>query len=185
MEYIEQIDQQLLIWLNNAGFEALDPTMVFLTYRFTWIPFYAVLLFFLLRKKSLKEAVLMVVTIALLVIVTDQVSNLLKFGVERYRPCHNLEIQSLLRLPDGCGGQFGFWSAHASNSFAIAVFTGLALSRKWLVGLVIWATVVAYTRIYLGVHYPLDILAGGVAGMIFGVLFFQLYSAVNHTVSTK
>lgn len=114
-----------------------------------------------------------------MITVTDQLSNFFKYGVARLRPCHDPEIAPLMRLvKSSCGGQYGYFSAHAANSFATAVFFGALLkSSKRGIGvfLVLWAALVAYSRVYLGVHFPLDILTGAVVGSFFGWLFVKLF----------
>ena len=116
--------------------------------------------------------------IAVLILMTDQTTNLFKnVLVCRYRPCHNLEYGHLVHLVgDHCGGKHGFFSGHSSNSFAIAMFVAQLLrGRKTMFFILLWAAIVAYSRVYNGVHYPSDIVAGAMAGMLFGYLCSKLY----------
>ncbi|MEQ9581831.1 MAG: phosphatase PAP2 family protein, partial [Arenibacter sp.] len=119
------------------------------------------------------------VAIALLILVTDQLANFFKYGVQRLRPCHDNEINGLMRLvKSSCGGKFGYFSAHAANSFAVAIFFTSFLRTKYkYIGLflIVWASVVAYSRIYIGVHFPLDVLTGTIIGAFLGGLFLQLF----------
>lgn len=122
--------------------------------------------------------------IAGLITVCDQSSQLFKYGIGRYRPCR---IESTHQpkphlVNEHCGGRYGFYSAHASNSFAIALFIGYLLtpvmkhSKKYLLA---WAGIVAYSRVYLGVHYPSDILVGAFMGVIYGWLFYRVFNLIN------
>ncbi|NJK94870.1 MAG: phosphatase PAP2 family protein, partial [Bacteroidales bacterium] len=125
------------------------------------------------RKKRKKKVWLSLLIIALMVIATDQVSVFIKDTVQRLRPCHDMAIQSLVHTVHGCGGKFGFVSSHAANSFGVAMFFTMFFSHRWVgVMLMIWALIVSYSRIYLGVHYPGDVLGGALLGMIIGALFF-------------
>ncbi len=119
------------------------------------------------------------VFVALLITVSDQLSNFFKYGIGRLRPCHDPELMDLVRLVKSrCGGKFGYFSAHAANSFALAVFFGPILKSQWRaiwVVLLVWACFVAYSRVYIGVHFPLDILTGAALGSLFGWLFSKLF----------
>ncbi len=119
------------------------------------------------------------ITIALLITVTDQLANFFKYGVQRFTPCHDIEVNQLMRLVKSyCGGKFGYFSAHAASSFAVATFFSLLFKTKVkYIGflLVLWALLVAYSRIYIGVHFPLDVLSGAGVGVFFGWVFIQLF----------
>lgn len=121
----------------------------------------------------------MIVVVALLIICTDQLSNFFKIGVQRLRPCYDPDLQGLFRLvKDYCGGKYGYFSGHAVNSFAVAFFFTYLLGSKYkilAVFLMIWASFVAYSRIYVGVHFPLDILTGAVIGILFSWIFAKLF----------
>jgi undecaprenyl-diphosphatase len=119
------------------------------------------------------------VSIALLITVSDQLSNFFKLGVGRLRPCYDPDLSGLIRLvKSSCGGRYGYFSAHAANSFAIAIFFTYLFRKSysflaWI--LIFWAMVVSYSRIYVGVHFPLDVLSGALAGSFMGWLFYRLY----------
>ena len=119
-----------------------------------------------------------IVVVALMITVTDQVTNLFKHGFQRMRPCHLAEIIDGMRLVKShCGGQYGFFSGHASNTMAAAIFIGLTLKNRFkylLYILIVWAFLMAYSRVYIGVHYPLDIVLGMTFGVITGYTFYRL-----------
>jgi len=175
---IEQWDIDLFFALNGVHHPVMDVIMEAVSYPFYWVPFYLVLLFLLYRKYGWQALLVGLGAMALLIGITDQTANLFKNElVARYRPCRNLEFGHLVHIVnDHCGGKHGFFSGHSANSFAIATFFGLALrKRKALLLLWIWAALVAYSRIYLGVHYPLDIICGAGVGILYGWLIIQLY----------
>jgi undecaprenyl-diphosphatase len=124
------------------------------------------------------------VTVTLLITCTDQLANFFKDGMQRLRPCHDPEINNAMRLVKSyCGGKHGYFSAHASNSFGVAFFlTCLLGSKNRYIGifLMVWAFFVAYSRIYIGVHFPLDVVTGMLTGLIFGWLFAKLYIFAVH-----
>ncbi|MGD9992891.1 MAG: phosphatase PAP2 family protein [Salinivirgaceae bacterium] len=181
IEGLEQFDQQLFLFLNAIHSPFWDKVMVFLSGKWEWAPLYAVLLFFVI-KRDLKFSWLSLLSIVLLILVADQTSvKLFKEVFQRYRPCHNLELQAFIHLVENhCGGKYGFVSSHAANSFALAGFISLFFNNKHLsVGIILWAALVSYSRIYLGVHYPADVFAGGLLGLFLAVLVFYLYKKVR------
>ncbi len=145
-----------------------------MTNKFTSIPLYALLLFFSYRRFGLKKTLWILLTVAILIAICDQTSQLFKYSFKRLRPCHNDDINHLMRLGTSyCGGKYSYFSAHAANSMAIAIFFGRLLSRrmKYLIFiLLLWAFVVSYSRIYLGVHYSLDILTGIFFGTVYALI---------------
>ena len=178
MSFFEKIDSALFVFLNSLHHQVLDPFMYFLSYKYTWIPLYALLLYFLIKQHKKETIYIALIAIALIVF-TDQVSVLIKNLVERYRPCHNLEIGDKVHLLNNyCGGQFGFISSHAANTMALATYLGFHLKPVWkkFPGvLLLWALAVAYSRIYAGVHYPFDVFAGLLFGWFSALIFQQIY----------
>jgi len=174
-------DTWLFLLLNNLHSEVLDPIMVWISGKFTWIPLYLILLALVIRKHQLKSILIVVPFIFLLITASDQISvHLFKNLFERLRPCHNSELKDFIHLLGNCGGQYGFLSSHASNTFALATFLILLMKhRAYLYTLVIWAGLVSYSRIYLGVHYPADILAGACLGILTGILIWKLFLETN------
>lgn len=171
-------DIELLIYLNNLGTIQWDGFWLFMTNKFSAIPLYVLLLYFTYKYYGLKQTIIVLVCIALLITASDQTSNLFKNGFKRLRPCHDESISHLVRLVKAsCGGLYSYFSAHAANSMAVAVFFGLLLKKelKFIFPiLVLWAVVVSYSRVYIGVHFPLDILTGMLFGALYGVIFYYL-----------
>ena len=147
--------------------------------KYSWIPFYALLVVVIGIKLRWRSLLLVIPITALLITISDQLSvHLFKNIFERCRPCHNINIQQFVHLVSGCGGKFGFVSSHAANSFALALFTGLLLKKQIrfiLLFMIAWAVLVSYSRIYNGVHYPADIIVGALLGLIIGWGCFRLY----------
>ncbi len=167
IETLKDLDTEVLLFLNSFHTTFFDNFFLVVTHRFTWIPFYALLLFFAWKKYG-SQVWKFMIAVALLIVCADQLSVFVKDYVQRYRPCHHIVLQHLLHLVEGrCGGTFGFVSSHATNSMALAVFTCLTLFRdnkRMTYAMITYTLLVSYSRIYLGMHYPLDILGGFLLG---------------------
>lgn len=178
-EFLNSVDSDLFLLINGCHNSFFDSVMTYASSKFFWVWFYLILLYFIIRKYHWRS-VLVLIFVALLIALSDQLSvHLFKNTFQRLRPCHSEELVLLVHTVSGCGGQYGFVSSHAANSFALAFFIGGLMwsNHKWiLLTLLIWATFVGYSRIYLGVHYPGDIIGGAVLGMILGYLILQLYN---------
>lgn len=175
LKQIDIWDKKLIIWLNSWHNATLDALMTWASRTDVWIPFYALLLFLLLRVMG-RKSLFYIFGIALLIVCTDQfTSSFMKPYFARLRPCHS-EIAPLLTLPDGCGGKFGFASSHAANTFALAMFWWLSLRKYYrAMGLLfVWAAVVAFSRIYLAAHYFTDVFVGGIIGIAFAYAIFKI-----------
>ncbi|WP_089119082.1 phosphatase PAP2 family protein [Cellulophaga lytica] len=178
LEELIQYDTNFFLYLNNLGTSTWDGFWMFVTNKKSSIPLYAVLLFFTYKQVGLKKTFLILVSVGILIGATDQLANFFKYGIARLRPCHNPDLDGLVRLvKSSCGGKYGYFSAHAANSFAVAVFFGNVLKDKFKyikVLLLTWAAFVAYSRIYIGVHYTLDVTTGIVIGSFLGFVFYKL-----------
>lgn len=180
-DLLVSFDTWLFLLLNSLHLEALDPIMVIISGKFTWIPLYVILLLLVIKKHQIKSVLIVVPFIVLLITSSDQISvHLFKNLFERLRPCHNPDLDDFIHLLGNCGGKYGFLSSHASNTFALATFLILLMKqRAYLYALIFWAGLVSYSRIYLGVHYPADILAGACLGILIGMLFWNLFIKTN------
>ncbi len=177
LEQLLQYDEQLFIYLNNLGSSKWDNLWLIITNKLTWIPLYAVLLFLIYKKFGIKWMLMIVILVTTMIIITDQLANLFKFGFERPRPCREAHLKELIRYIAPRCGRYGYFSAHAANTTALAVFIGLVLKmpfKKLILLLIFWALIVSYSRIYVGVHYPLDLLSGIFMGGLIGWLFFKI-----------
>jgi len=172
-------DVQYFLYFNNLGTERWDTFWLIATEKETWIPLYITFLILLYLKLGWKKTLLAGVCVALMITCADQLTNVFKDSFQRLRPCYNPDIQGMFR-PIGCEGRgkFGFTSAHASNHMAVAIFVGILLRKhyKWLLYVLLaWAFMIAYSRVYVGVHYTGDIFFGMIIGIIISVLFLRLY----------
>lgn len=177
METLQYIDQEIFRLLNGWHSPFFDQIMAVITGRKTWIPFYFLIVFLLFRSLGWKKGGLVVLMLIAAVGLADYVtSGLMKPGFGRLRPCHNLTMTSWVHMPTGCGGKFGFASSHAANTFALATGLSLVFSQKRWVFLTMfsWAIIVSYSRIYVGVHYPGDVLVGAVIGIFISLLLYNL-----------
>lgn len=177
METLARLDKELFLYLNSLHTTWLDPVMYAVSDRFIWIPLYAFLLYVVIKKFG-KESWAPLLSIALMIVVSDQTNTaILKPVFERLRPSRDPSIASLVHTVNNYkGGLYGFASSHASNTFALAIFffTVFGKTHRWIILLFLWAAVVSYSRIYLGLHYPGDVLAGIMVGIISAVLALKL-----------
>ncbi|MDQ3193068.1 MAG: phosphatase PAP2 family protein [Bacteroidota bacterium] len=183
LELLKQFDKELFLFLNGIHSPLLDVIMYWFSDKFFWIPFYFFLLIIIGWKNGFKSLLILIPVVALVITLSDQLSvHLFKEVFKRYRPCHNEQIKSYVHLVNGCGGIYGFVSSHAANTFALAIFIGFVLKEKIkfiLYIMLLWAFLVSYSRIYTGVHYPLDIIAGALLGITIGMLGFYLYFQIS------
>lgn len=181
-DYLKTKDTELFLYLNSHHSTFWDSIMWAFSGKLTWIPLYLIVLIYIIYKYK-KKSILIILSFLVLVLLTDQACTILKYGVKRYRPTHNLLIQHTVHTLKGyLGGQYSFVSAHAANSFGFATLTGCLLRphfRNLIWILYIWAAAVSYSRIYLGVHYPSDIICGGILGISLAMLIFLGYKKLT------
>jgi undecaprenyl-diphosphatase len=180
LDQLLEFDRSLLLYLNNLGTPSWDGFWVVVTNKLTFVPLYLVLIYLMAKRLTVKAVVILVLTIAGMILFTDQITNLFKFTFERLRPCAQEGVLEYIRQGE-CWG-YGFFSGHSSNSMATAIFTGLMLRpvyKKVIYYMIVWSVVVAYSRIYLGLHYPLDILCGLTFGAFAGYLFYSIFNRLQ------
>ena len=183
MGMLQQIDSSIFLYFNGMHASWADVFFYYISNRFVWIPLYLLLAFFLFRRYR-KKAWIVVAAVVISVFLSDQSCNLIKRTVQRPRPSHNVELVDQVHLvatPDGTlykGGPYGFPSSHAANAMALAFIVVAFITREktlWTLLMFFWMLLVSYSRIYLGVHYPGDIIVGWCVGAIWsGLIIFGL-----------
>lgn len=182
-ERLDALDREAFLAINGTHASWADGFMQTVSSMMLWFPLYLFFLYLLQRRFGWKGLGWSVLIIAFMVLCSDKGSVMLfKETVQRLRPCHEPRLQGLVHLvPEGCGGRFGFVSSHASNHFAIALFMIGALrgSPRWAaLALIAWASLICYSRVYLGVHYPGDVLVGALYGSLIGSIFAVVHRKV-------
>lgn len=187
MQDLIQLDHEAFLFLNNLGSTPFDQFWILLSETWIWVPLYVIFLYLLVKTYSIKNVLYILLFIALGVTISDQLAGIFKTGIGRLRPCHDPSLDHLMREVK-CGGQFGFYSSHASNTFFIATLMSLLLKHKHRylpILLFFWAGMVSYSRIYLGVHFPMDILMGASMGFLLGGFFSTLSKKIIYKNSAK
>lgn len=186
MEFLNLLkswDKDFFLFLNGMHSPLWDYSMTLFTLTPVWILFYGTILF-IIGKKHGKKSLFILVAIALMILCTDQFSGILKHTVQRLRPSNDPAFSQLVHVFFRKGGLYGFVSAHAANTFAIATFTTLLFrNRRYAVFIFLWATMIVYSRIYLGVHYPGDILFGAILGIGVGIGIYKLLNYAESRLS--
>lgn len=182
LEFLLQLDKELFLFLNGLHADWLDPVMYYISDKYVWIPFYALLLYFCWKHYG-KRVFLVMVMAALLITLSDQISVFMKFYFERFRPTQEPDLEGMVHTVFGKrGGKFGFVSSHAANSFALATFMILILKDKFryiTTVMLTFAILNSYSRIYLGVHYPGDVIGGALLGIAIGWIVFILWQLIH------
>lgn len=177
-ELLKGIDRDLLLSINARHNQWMDVVMFYISGIWICLPLFMYWFSLFLKKYELKKVMILVFFLIALITLTDQTSNRVKHSVKRYRPTHNIEIKDQIHLVnDYHGGQYGFFSGHAANTFGIAMLLFLLFKEHSILlrsSFFAWAGITAYSRLYLGVHYPSDILVGIIVGLIWGYVIYQL-----------
>jgi len=181
---LQHLDQQLFLFLNSHNSPFWDTVMYAISGRVIWAPLYLAILLYL--GFTYKRKFLIIVPfIIIAVTLADQVSvQLFKDIFMRLRPCHEPSLTGMVHLVKGeCGGLYGFVSSHASNSFNVALLSLMFIKKRWYtICIIIWASVIGYSRIYLGVHYPGDVICGAMVGAFIGWGVYKLYEVTDNKV---
>jgi len=174
LNLLKSWDKDLFLFLNGMHSPLWDYSMTLFTLTPTWLLFYGIILLFIVRKYG-KKSLFILVAITLLILCADQFAGVLKHTIQRLRPTNDPGLSQLVHAFFKKGGQFGFVSAHASNTFAFATFSLLLFKNTRYTAFIIpWAMMIAYSRVYLGVHYPGDILGGAILGIGIGIGIYKL-----------
>lgn len=188
LDKLISLDKDLFLFLNGMHAPWLDPIMVLVSETLFWLPLHAFLLYLIVKEHKVMS-LLILVGIALTILLSDQItSSLMKPFFTRLRPSYEPSFEGLVHLVNGYkGGKYGFASSHAANTFGTATFLCLLFrkSKPWIPFVFLWAALVSYSRIYLGVHYPGDIVVGGGMGMLFGWISFALYSQARKLMDKR
>ena len=182
MSHLSAIDSDLFLFLNGLHADWMDKVMVLITGMWAWLPLYLLLIYWTVRQYG-KRCWWVFLAVGLVVLCSDQLaSHVCKPFFQRLRPCYNIDFQDLIYLPKGmAGGKYGFVSSHAANTFSIATFLTPTLRkfRPWTaIVLFFWAFISSYSRIYIGYHYPGDILCGAILGVMIGLVFWKLFQRI-------
>jgi undecaprenyl-diphosphatase len=172
-----EFDKNLMLAINGATSSWADFIMPIITYKYTGIPIYCIILILLFYKRNLKTAILMTIAVIMTFALCDSLSvALFKHTVHRLRPCWDPTISEYVRMLEYKGGQYGFVSSHAANLFGLATITSFLIRKRvYIILIFIWAALVGYSRIYVGKHFPLDVICGAMFGMLIGYLVWLLY----------
>ncbi|MDR1876209.1 MAG: phosphatase PAP2 family protein [Flavobacteriaceae bacterium] len=175
MDTLVRWDKELFLYLNNLGNQKFDDFWLFITSEYYWIPVYILLFIIVVEKYGWKKTLFICISIGIIITLTDQTASFFKTWVQRPRPCRNPELDGLFRLViEDCRGTYCYFSAHAASSFGVATYLSALFYKKHKYApflLFLWAILVSYSRIYTGVHFPLDVVSGALVGLFTGWIF--------------
>lgn len=176
LEKIIALDKKLLVYLNGLGSPTYDNLWLIITKQAYWTPFFLFLAYLIYKKIGIKNLGIIMLFIAVILLCCNTSVEFFKATFHRLRPCNDPEIKDIIRIVHQ-SDSYSFFSGHASNSMATMMFLYLILKKyyKYIFLIFLYPLIFAYSRIYLGVHFPTDILTGYVFGAVFGITFYAIY----------
>ena len=186
LDNIIQHDKELLVFLNGLGNENWDSFWMFITNQLSWIPLYIFFFFLIFKTFGWKKGLAFIVVTALMVAFSDQLTVFIKNTTERFRPNRDPQIMDIIRIIKN-NKSFSFVSGHATTSTAVTLLMHLTLKKyyKYTILFFIWPLLFAYSRIYIGVHFPIDVTVGAMLGLVIGFLFYKISLKVLEKVDSK
>ncbi|MFA5325949.1 MAG: phosphatase PAP2 family protein [Bacteroidales bacterium] len=186
MDWLINLDKELFIYLNGCNSAFFDPIMIFFSKIWIWIPLYVAIITWIFIKKKWKIGLIALAAILICFGLSDQISVAIKNCVERLRPCEDPSLVSTVRLLEKSGGLYGFVSSHASNVFGLAILTSFIIKVNiYSYSIFSWASIVSYSRIYVGKHFPGDVICGIILGLIIGYTVFHIFKFVTRKFKNK